>query len=201
MFKKFLREMYMLPRGEQRAVIVLSLLLILSVTARMVLGFLPPKAPPGLDEFIEETRVIMEQAGRVSEVQYIDLNRADSLDLLPLPGIGPVFSSRIIRYRDLLGGFVTHEQLREVYGLPAETVEMMKLRTVIDSAAVRKMDLDSVSFRELLRHPYFQIELVRELMEFRDLMGPIHSLEALKINNLVSDSTLRRISPYLKWGS
>jgi DNA uptake protein ComE-like DNA-binding protein len=143
----------------------------------------------------------MEQAGRVSEVQYIDLNRADSLDLLPLPGIGPVFSSRIIRYRDLLGGFVTHEQLREVYGLPAETVEMMKLRTVIDSAAVRKMDLDSVSFRELLRHPYFQIELVRELMEFRDLMGPIHSLEALKINNLVSDSTLRRISPYLKWGS
>ena len=201
MFKKILREIYMLPRGEQRALIVFSLLLILAVAARMIIGFLPPKAPPGLDEFIKETRILMEEVGKLTEFQYIDLNRADSLELLPLPGIGPVFASRIVRYRDLLGGFITHDQLNEVYGLPVETVEMMRLRTVIDTAAVRRMDLDSVSFGELLRHPYFQIELVREIMEFRDLMGSIDSLEVLKINNLVSDSTMHRISPYLKWGS
>lgn len=200
MFKKLLREMYMLPRGEQRAIVVLSLLLILSVVTRIIIGYVPPRKPPGLDEFIEETRIFMEGAARLAEVQRIELNRADSLELLPLPGIGPVFAARIIKYRDLLGGFVSHDQLNEVYGLPSETVEMMRQRTTIDTRAVSKMNLDSVSFRELLRHPYFQIDLVRELMEFRNLMGPIDSLETLKINNLVSDSTLGKISPYLKWG-
>ena len=201
MFKKILREIYLLPRGEQRAIIVLSLLLLLSIAARIVIGSLPPKAPPGLDEFIEETRILMEEANRLAEIQRIDLNRADSLELLPLPGIGPVFASRIIRYRNLLGGFVSHDQLNEVYGLPDETVGMLHQRTFIDTTALRKIDLDSVSFRELLRHPYFQIELVRVLMEYREIMGPIRSSETLKINNLVSDSILRRISPYLKWGS
>jgi DNA uptake protein ComE-like DNA-binding protein len=201
MFKKILREMYMLPRGEQRAIIVLSLLLLLSIAIRIVIESLPPKAPPGLDKFIEETRILMDESNRLAAMQRIDLNRADSLELLPLPGIGPVFASRIIRYRNLLGGFVSHDQLREVYGLPAETAEMLHQKTLIDTTAIRKINLDSVSFRELLRHPYFQIELVRELMEFRELMGPIRSTESLKINNLVSDSILQRISPYLKWGS
>lgn len=189
----------MLPRGEQRAMILLSLLLILSASVRIAVGYIPQKEPPGLDEFIKETRIFMEGIERLSEKQRIDLNRADSVGLLPLPGIGPVFASRIIKYRNLLGGFVSHEQLKEVYGLPDETVEMMRERTMIDTAAVRKINLDSISFGELLRHPYFQIELVRDLMNFRKTMGPFHSLETLKINKLVPDSTLNRISPYLSW--
>jgi DNA uptake protein ComE-like DNA-binding protein len=199
MFKKILRELYMLPRGEQRAMLLLSLLLILTASVRIVVGFIPEKEPPGLDEFIEETRIFMEGIEKLSQAQRIDLNRADSADLLPLPGIGPVFASRIIKYRNLLGGYVSHDQLREVYGLPGETVEMMRERTRIDTGAVRKMNLDSISFAELLRHPYFRIELVRDLMDYRKTMGAIQSLEALKINKLVPDSTLKRISPYLIW--
>ena len=199
MFKKFLRELYMLPRGEQRAIVLLSLLLILSTSVRIAIGYFPRKEPPGLDEFIEETRIFLEGIERSAEVQRIDLNRTDSVNLLPLPGIGPVFASRIIKYRNLLGGYVSHDQLKEVYGLPDETVEMMRERTIIDTAAVRKINLDSISFGELLRHPYFQIELVRDLMEFRKTMGSIDSMDVLKINKLAPDSILNKISPYLIW--
>jgi DNA uptake protein ComE-like DNA-binding protein len=201
MFRKYIREMFLLPRGEQRAIVILSLLLILSTAARIVVGLMPARDPPGLNEFIDETRILTEAGADLDVVQFIDLNRADSLDLIPLPGIGPVFASRIVKYRNLLGGFVSHEQLTEVYGLPGEMVEMLRLRTVIDTSIIRKIDLNTVTFRDLLRHPYFQIELVREIMNFRELMGSIQSTEALKVNNLIPDSTLAKISPYLSWGS
>ena len=191
--------MFLLPRGEQRAIIVLSLMLILSTAARIVVGLLPAREPPDLDDFIEETRILREAAMNLTTVQRIELNQADSIDLLPLPGIGPVFASRIIRYRDLLGGFVSHDQLNEVYGLPEETIEMLCQRTEIDTSTIRKIDLDSVSFRELLRHPYFQFELVAEIISFREYMGSVGSLESLKVNDLVPDSILARITPYLQW--
>jgi DNA uptake protein ComE-like DNA-binding protein len=214
MFKKVIRELYMLPRGEQRAIVLLSLLLIVSAGARIAVRHLPPREPPGLEEFMRESKMLLAAVSEADSLRRegapyavvqptmsrpIDINRADSLGLLPLPGIGPVFASRIVRYRELLGGYVSFEQFKEVYGLSAETVGLLRGRIFIDTSLVRKINLDSVTFRELLRHPYFQIEQVRELMQFRDLMGPIKSLETLVINNLIPDSTLERVLPYLEW--
>ena len=54
-------------------------------------------------------------------IAYVELNSADSLELLGLKGIGPVFASRILKYRNLLGGFYSVSQLLEVYGFPEET--------------------------------------------------------------------------------
>ena len=41
----------------------------------------------------------------------VELNSADSTTLRRVPGIGPVFASRIVRFRSLLGGFYTVSQL------------------------------------------------------------------------------------------
>ena len=46
----------------------------------------------------------------------MDLNTADSTTLMALKGIGPVFSVRIVKYRELLGGYYETAQLQEVYG-------------------------------------------------------------------------------------
>ena len=45
------------------------------------------------------------------ESQSIDLNIADTLTLKKLKGVGSVYSNRIIKYRDLLGGFSNKRQL------------------------------------------------------------------------------------------
>ncbi len=193
--------MYLLPRGEQRAVLILSFLLIASIAARIIVASIPAREPPGLNEFIEEARILTEAADAFLAQKALQLNVADSIDLLPLPGIGPVFASRIIKYRELLGGYVSHDQLREVYGLPGETVEMLRQRTVIDTAHIRKINLDSANFRDLLRHPYLQLDQVKGLMEYRELMGPIRSEEILENNRLLPDTVLDRIRPYLSWGS
>ena len=64
---------------------------------------------------------------------HMDLNEADTTQLISIKGIGSVFSNRIVKYRDLLGGYVSIEQLDEVYGLKEETLLNLKERVYVDS--------------------------------------------------------------------
>ena len=48
---------------------------------------------------------------------YLDLNAADSLDLLELPGIGPALAGRILALRRQRGGFRSVEELHAVRGI------------------------------------------------------------------------------------
>lgn len=58
--------------------------------------------------------------------QQIDLNSADTLALQQVPGIGPSFARRIVKYRDLLGGYYTVLQLQEVYGMEPDRYQRIK---------------------------------------------------------------------------
>lgn len=48
---------------------------------------------------------------------FIDVNKADSAGFEKLYGIGPKLASRIVKYREWLGGFTHVEQVKEVYGI------------------------------------------------------------------------------------
>ena len=239
MLKKILRELYLLPRGEQRAVILLSLLLMIAILFRVIVQMLPGRDPPGMKEFEKESRTIIAAiqkedslrnlspftphpsppvtphqslaTGPVTPHQSpitpvtphlspITINTADSVQLLPLPGIGPVFAGRIIKYRNLLGGFTGIDQLYEVYGLKEETIKLISENIVFDRSTLRKISLDSASFRDLLRHPYLQLEDVKALVEYRDFKGSFTSLQELRDNRLLSDSILQKIAPYFLFG-
>jgi competence ComEA-like helix-hairpin-helix protein len=64
----------------------------------------------------------------------INLNRADSAELVKLYGIGPVLSKRIIKYRNSLGGkFQSVDQLKNVYGLSEETFNSIKPYLIVDT--------------------------------------------------------------------
>lgn len=226
----------MLSRGEQRALLLLSLLLIVSLACRILVGMIPGREPPGMEEFVRESRMFMAAMVRVDSLQQlkedsirrkeeafrqsssgyparwsksprntpprqasagpIDLNRADSVQLLPLPGIGPVFAGRIIKYRRLLGGFVSVNQLAEVYGMPKETIEWIRSRIVIDSSAIQKILIDSATFGELLRHPYLEYEEVKALVEYRDFKKTISSPKELILNHILPDTTLSKMDGY-----
>ena len=231
MSKRLYREFYLLSRGEQRGLILLSLFLILSLVFRITVQLLPEREPEGLEEFEQEARLLMtalaeadslkrtgsnssgekerKSPGHYTVPAYqtktkttakpIDINRADSAQLLLLPGIGPVFAGRIIKYRDLLGGFVSIDQLEEVYGFPRETLQKIRDKIVVDSAAIRKINVDTASFRELLRHPYLEYEEVKALVEYRDFKGDIISENELRLNFILQDSTIRKINAYFDY--
>ena len=63
---------------------------------------------------------------KLHEGQRIDLNGADTLTLQQVPGIGPSFARRIVKYRDQLGGYYTVLQLQEIYDMEPDRYQRIK---------------------------------------------------------------------------
>jgi competence protein ComEA len=128
----------------------------------------------------------------------IEINTADKTDLIFLKGVGEVLAGRIIKYRNLLGGFVSEKQLLEVYGINDTIIQNNLTRIKIDTTKIRKLSLNSSEFKEFLKHPYIEMNDVKAVFELRDYYkGELNKI-ILEKTNILNDSTFRKISPYLK---
>jgi competence protein ComEA len=129
----------------------------------------------------------------------VDINRCDSAGLESLPGIGPVLSSRIIKYRELLGGFVSAEQLKEVYGLADSVYLDISKMITLDTTAVKKIDINRAGLRELDRHPYLERYEAQSIIKYREVNGNIRNLSELTSNRILSEVKAKRISWYFSY--
>ncbi len=127
----------------------------------------------------------------------LELNAADSLDLQQLRGIGPSFSRRIVKYRQMLGGYARKEQLLEVYGMDSARYAMISDHLVVDTARLHKINLNTATIKELMRHPYIEFYVAKLLVTFRERTGQVGSFAQLEANSGIPPDLLRRIRPYL----
>ncbi len=136
---------------------------------------------------------------RYQKKTSVELNSSDSALLVSLPGIGPVLSARIIRYRNLLGGFASVNQLKEVYGLPPETFERIRSLVYADSTLIRKVNVGTADYATLTKIPYLRRYQVTDILKYRELQGSISCIEELVKNNIIPDSLASRIRPYINF--
>lgn len=127
----------------------------------------------------------------------IDINLADSTELKRLPCIGSKLSSRILKYRNSLGGFYAVTQVVEVYGVDSTCFNKMKKYIVLNRTDINKLDLNMVSEKELYKHPYISKYQARAIVKYRNLIGEFTSIEQLKSNNIFSSSEYPRVRNYL----
>ena len=132
------------------------------------------------------------------KLEISDLNMATAEDLQVVNGIGEKLSERIVKYRYSLGGFVDAMQLKDVYGLSPEVIEKINLRfAVITKPDVSIRNINSLTAAELAEIPYFNAELARKIISYRNLHERIASFEELsKIDGFPSDK-IDRIKLYL----
>ena len=116
----------------------------------------------------DKERVVKESS---TVFQPVELNAADSMQLLTVPGIGPAFASRIIRYRDRLGGFVEPAQLREVFGIDSVKYEALWPLVRISAHSVKKWHPCEASEEELAAHPYIGKVMARRWVAYRQQRG------------------------------
>ncbi|TVR71233.1 MAG: helix-hairpin-helix domain-containing protein [Marinilabiliales bacterium] len=108
-------------------------------------------------------------AGRNVPVRFtVELNSADTACLMAVPGLGPVLSRRILRYRELLGGYYCTSQLLEVYGVDSSRYLQIVHYLDADRSMISKLDLSEGEFRDLLRHPYLDYDQVVWIVRFRE---------------------------------
>jgi DNA uptake protein ComE-like DNA-binding protein len=110
-----------------------------------------------------------------------DINLAVKEDLKTINGIGEKLSERIIKYRSKLQGFSSLKQLYEVWGLDTEVVDKLLLVfKVINLPNIKKINVNTVSFRELLKNPYLDYELCKKIFEYKEEVAELQDISELK---------------------
>jgi competence ComEA-like helix-hairpin-helix protein len=143
----------------------------------------------------DQPKNVVKKTEFVNEVR-IELNSADSVTLEQLPGIGEKLSKRIVKYRELLGGFYKTDQLSEVYGLNEQTIQKIGSKLTIDTTKIRKIDLNFADQKGLSRHPYIQKNLAEKIIKFRTSHGSISDLSVLLDNMILNIDEYKRLRPY-----
>jgi DNA uptake protein ComE-like DNA-binding protein len=119
-----------------------------------------------LNEYIDLPEKVFEEqiTGEKSDIQKIDINQCLAEDLQLIPGIGPTLSGRIIKYRELLGGYSEHTQLHEVYGLSDSTIHHASQYFVYSDSSIVKLDLNSDDIED---HPYINYKLSKTISNYQ----------------------------------
>ena len=127
----------------------------------------------------------------------IELNSADSATLVSIRGIGPYYAKKIMRYREQLGGFHATRQLKEMKFQYLNNIDSLLPHFSVNPALIRKKELDTMSFKSVLHHPYLVYEDVQLIFNAKRKYGKINYsiLESQKVLPLFK---LKKIKPYFK---
>lgn len=151
------------------------------------------------DDFVslkskEEIQPAKTYAARYS---IIDVNTADTSAFISLPGIGSKLASRIVTFREKLGGFYSVEQIGETYGLPDSTFQKIKQYLKLDNPSVKKININTATVDELKAHPYIKYSLANPIIAYRNEHGSFSNLEDIKKVMAVTEDVYKKIAPYL----
>lgn len=133
----------------------------------------------------------------VEPMLSVELNIASATRLTKVKGIGPAFSKRIVKYRNMLGGFISMEQLLEVYGLEDSLYGAIKPFLTLNTKGITRIDINSVMIDELRKHPYIKWNIANGIVNYRDQHGAFKTVSDIKKTDLVSEELYVKISPYL----
>lgn len=126
------------------------------------------------------------------------INSADSTQFKTIKGIGSVYASRIIKYRNLLHGFHSLTQLNEVYGLQTFDFTNCKPKVIIDSINIRWLDVNTMDFKTLVRHPYINQKQASQTVNYREKVSRFKNKEHLLKIYSIDSVHYQKIEPYLK---
>jgi len=137
-----------------------------------------------------------------AERKPFDLNLADTAQFKAIYGIGEKLSLRIVKYRDVLGGFVSMEQLTEVYGLDSMVVnKLMNASFIEKDFRPRRVYINKLTEKDLAVHPYLKGTAARAIVAYRFQHGDFRSVDDLQNIQSIDAETIRKIAPYLEFGN
>ena len=125
----------------------------------------------------------------------VDLNRADTTELMRIPGIGSGIARLIADYRQRLGGFYSLEQLRDIDLDPGPLRPWLR----IDTTAIRRINLNRADVERLRRHPYFNFYQAKAIVERRRKHGPLRSLKVFAFYEEFTEADFERMRHYVSF--
>jgi len=139
------------------------------------------KENPGIPKKVTRRTSTYIQTEKYPAGTIIELNTADTTILKKIPGIGTTFSNRIVKYRNLLGGFYSVTQLGEVYGIDEDRYHALKDWFTVNPNFIQKRSLNTLSDDSLYRHPYLNRPQARAIIQQRKQKGKLSGWDNLTL--------------------
>lgn len=166
-----------------------------------VYGILPEKFKE-LEPYISITETREAENKQINAKRndiIVELNSADTTLLMQVKGIGRGYAKSIVRFRQSTGGFVSVDQLLEVYGMRPENMERIRPYCIVNQAEIRKIKVNTASVERLKSHPYIGFYKAKAIYELRRNKGKLKDINDLKIISEISPDDLIKIKPYLSF--
>lgn len=129
--------------------------------------------------------------------QAFDINMADTTQLKQLKGVGSGYAARIIKYRDVLGGFYDINQVKKTYNLPPEIADEV-IRFCFVKKPVRKININEIAL-ENFKHPALKYNQKKVIIAYREQHGRFSSIDDLRKIKLLDEESIRELAPYLEF--
>lgn len=133
----------------------------------------------------------------------ININTANAEELMQLNGIGEFRAKAIVEHRSKLGGFYQLAQVAEAYSIDDSLYQSISSSLTLGTPNIRKININEVEFKALLKHPYIDYNLTKHLINFRDQRKKglrkkgLKSIEELKESFLIDEELYQKLSVYL----
>ncbi len=143
--------------------------------------------------------VYKETPSKRTSVTTDDINKATQQDFEAVNGVGEVISERIIKYRKKLQGFSFASQLNEVWGVDKSTVaRVVKRFKIYEKPQIQKININTATFKEVLKNPYIDYDLCKKIFEYRDEVAELQNIVEIKNIDGFPIEKYDRIVLYLK---
>ncbi|MFH7004319.1 ComEA family DNA-binding protein [Flavobacterium bizetiae] len=114
------------------------------------------------------------------KIIILDINQATQEDLIRIYGIGEALSARILKQKEILGCFVSMEQMNDVWGLSPEVISELNTHfKVVIPSSFKKIAINDASLKELSQFSYFKYALAKQIVTYRSMNENINNIEDL----------------------
>ena len=134
---------------------------------------------------------------KMYEIVKLDVNSCDTNDLVVVPQFGSKRALKLVEYRDRLGGFYSLSQLQEIYILQNIDTNRLKEFLYCKSEKIRKININTASYKEMVAHPYLDSYLTKMILKHRETKGIIKDLDELQEITHAYPELINRLSYYV----
>jgi len=203
------KDYFNFNKRQRNGVIVLLGLILLAMVCLIITDFMPPSsANIDFSSFRNDMKKIKfkqvdtttsttaknevtENKPPLAPNTVIEINSADSADLMKLPLITPKVARTMVR------GYYNKSQLLEVYGMDTACYNSMIKYIKVDVTRVEKLDINKATEKAMTHHPYIHKKLAKAIFDYRKQNGGFKDIKEIMKVEGVDKELYSKLSPYL----
>jgi competence protein ComEA len=130
------------------------------------------------------------------QIEPLEINSADSTELIKLK-IPSYLISKILLYREQLGGYANSFQLLEIYNFPENIFERIHPLLRVNTGLILPIGINTKTEEELTLHPYLSYKEAKAIVLYIKNNGALKNQDEFEKIMVITSETKEKLKPYL----